>query len=387
MATITLEPFIHKTKSCIAIKFPYSFETKEYIKQFEGVYWTKTHRTFYFIYDEVRLKKFVEYLKIGGLHVLEATPETASPINNMQQHKLRPLTPDKTKIYEHFVAFLKGKRFSKSTITTYAGFVQDFLRFTEDKPTEKLNEHDVRLYVQWAVGNLNYSISTHRQLVSGLKHFAYFYPACAINAEKIHMPKKDKKLPVVLSIEEIFRLIQSTKNLKHRAIIAMLYGSGLRIGELLNLKLSDFDFTRKQLHIRNGKGRKARYATIAESLFPLLKNYHQTYKPKLYFIENPNGGPYSAESIRSFLKRGAKNANIPKTVTPHTLRHSYATHLLEQGIDIRYIQELLGHSRPETTMIYTHVTRKDLQEIKSPLDTAIKKLSLQDNSNKKLGIS
>lgn len=387
MATITLEPFTHKTQSCMAIKFPYSFETKEYIKRFEGVNWTKTHRTFYFIYDEARHTKFLEYLKQGGLHVLEAAPEAAMPIPTVQPHKLSPLTHDKAKIHQHFVAFLEGKRFSKSTITTYAGFVHEFLRFTEDKPTEKLDEQDVRRYVQWAVGHLNYSISTHRQLVSGLKHFAYFYPACAIDTEKIHMPKKDKKLPVVLGIEEILKLIQSTKNLKHRAIIAMLYGSGLRIGELLNLKLSDFDFPRKQLHIRNGKGRKARYATIAESLFPLLKNYHQTYRPKLYFIENPNGGPYSAESIRAFLKKGAKNAGITKAVTPHTLRHSYATHLLEQGIDIRYIQELLGHSRPETTMIYTHVTRKDLQEIKSPLDNAIKKLSLQDNSNKKLGIS
>lgn len=387
MTTITLEPFTHKTKNCVAIKFPYSFETKEYIKKFEGVYWTKTHRTFYLIYDEVRLKKFKEHLKLGGLHVLKTQAEGTPQIKKGHHHKLAPLTQDKTKIYQHFIAFLKGKRFSKSTITTYSGFVLDFLRFTEDKPTEKLTENDVRLYIQWAVGKLNYSISTHRQMVSGLKHFAYFYPACSINAEKIHMPKKDKKLPVVLSIEEVLTLIQRTKNLKHRAIIAMLYGSGLRIGELLNLELSDFDFSRKQLHIKNGKGRKARYATIAESLFPLLKNYHQTYKPKLYFIENPSGGPYSAESIRSFLKKNAKNAGITKTVTPHTLRHSYATHLLEQGIDIRYIQELLGHSRPETTMIYTHVTRKDLQEIKSPLDNVIKNLSLRDNGNKKIDLS
>lgn len=224
-------------------------------------------------------------------------------------------------------------------------------------------------------------------MVSGFKHFAYFYPACSIDTDKIYMPKKDKKLPIVLSIEEVFSLLQSTKNLKHRAVIAMLYGSGLRIGEIINLKLSDFDFKRKQLHIKNAKGRKDRYTTIAESLFPLLKNYHNTYTPKIYFIENPKGGRYSAESIRAFLRKSTKAAGITKTVTPHTLRHSYATHMLEQGIDIRYIQELLGHSRPETTMIYTHVTRKDLQQIKSPLDNAIKKLSLQDNSDKKITIS
>jgi integrase/recombinase XerD len=387
MAAISLEPFTHQAKSCIAIKFPYNFETKEYIKKFDGVYWTKTHRTFYIFYNEVRLDDFKKYLAEGNFQLITETDIPLNIISKGKNTSLAPLNIEKIGIHRHFIEFLKGKRFSKSTIATYSGFVLEFLRFTGEKPTEKLNENDVRLYVEWAVGALNYSISTHRQMVSGLKHFAYFFPACSINVEKIHMPKKDKKLPVVLSVEEVLNLLQTTKNLKHRVIIAMLYGSGLRIGELINLELSDFDFPRKQLHIRNGKGRKARYSTIAESLFPLLKNYHQTYKPKIYFIENPNGGTYSAESIRSFLRKNTKNAGITKTVTPHTLRHSYATHLLEQGIDIRYIQELLGHSRPETTMIYTHVTRKDLQEIRSPLDNAIKKLSLQDNGNKKIDIS
>jgi site-specific recombinase XerD len=224
-------------------------------------------------------------------------------------------------------------------------------------------------------------------MVSSFKHFAYFYPACSINVDKINMPKKDKKLPIVLSIEEVLLLLQSTKNMKHRVTIAMLYASGLRVGEIINLKLSDFNFNRKQLHIKNAKGRKDRYTTIAESLFPLIKNYYNTYKPKVYFIENPKGGKYSPESIRAFLRQSTKIAEINKNITPHSLRHSYATHMLEQGIDIRYIQELLGHSRPETTMLYTHVARKDLQEIKSPLDNVIKKLSLQDNSNKKIIIS
>jgi integrase/recombinase XerD len=224
-------------------------------------------------------------------------------------------------------------------------------------------------------------------MVSDFKHFAHFYPACAINLDKIYMPKKDRKLPTVLSIEEVLTLLQVTKNLKHRVTIAILYSSGLRISEIINLKLSDFDFKRKQLHIQNSKGRKDRYASIAVSMFPLIKNYYKTYKPKKYFIENPKGGKYSPESIRAFLKKNLKLSGITKTVTPHTLRHSYATHMLEQGIGIRHIQELLGHSRPETTMIYTHVTRKDLEQIKSPLDTAINKLSLQDNSNIKNIIS
>ena len=182
------------------------------------------------------------------------------------------------------------------------------------------------------------------------------------------MPKKDRKLPVVLSPEEIMTLLQVTKNLKHRTVIAMLYGSGLRIGELVDLKLSCFDFDRRLIHVRNSKGRKDRYTSIAESCIPLLQNYYGTYRPKEYLIENPKGGKYGPGSIRSFLKRSCELAGITKKVTPHTLRHSYATHLLENGTDLRYIQELLGHSRPETTMVYTHVRRKDLQAIRSPLD-------------------
>lgn len=388
MPSITLEPFTHNSKSCVAIKFPFDFETKEYIKKFNDVYWTKTHRTFYIYYDEIRLENFKAYLKKGGLQLNEEPRQDIVPYYRKGvTFELAKLNEEKTNVYRHFLEFLKGKRFSDSTITTYSGFILEFLRFTGDKPVDKLNENDVRHYIEWAVSTLNYAISTHRQMVSSLKHFTYFYPACSINIDKIHMPRKDKKLPTVLSIEEVLLLLQSTKNLKHRTVIAMLYGSGLRIGELIDLKLSDFDFKRKQLHIKNAKGRKDRYTTIAESLFPLLKNYHNTYKPKVYFIENPHGGKYSAESIRAFLKKNVKAAGLTKLVTPHTLRHSYATHMLEQGIDLRYIQELLGHSRPETTMIYTHVTRKDLQQIKSPLDVVVKNLSLQDNSNKKLTIS
>jgi site-specific recombinase XerD len=382
MSYISLEPLTHNSKSCIAIKFEYNFEIKEYLKKFNGVYWTKTHRTFYIYYDEVRLEDLKIYIKAKGLRILDNYDKDILPrFSKGIKFELKPLNEEKTEVYRHYLEFLKGKRFSKSTIASYSNFILEFLRFTDQKPTSELNENDVRNYIEWAINTLNYAVSTHRQMVSGFKHFAHFYPACSIDVDKIYMPKKDRKLPVILSVEEVLSLLQATKNLKHRVVIAMLYSSGLRISEIIDLKLSNFDFKRKQLHIQNSKGRKDRYATIAESIFPLIKNYYNTYKPKMYFIENPKGGKYSPESIRAFLKKSLKLAGITKTATPHTLRHSYATHMLEQGIGIRHIQELLGHSRPETTMIYTHVTRKDLEQVKSPLDTAINKLSLRDNSN------
>ena len=210
---------------------------------------------------------------------------------------------------------------------------------------------------------------------------------CAINPEKLQRPKRDKKLPVVLSMEEVLRLLEVTKNLKHKTIIAMLYSCGLRVGELIAVELSCFDFHRKQLHIKMAKGRKDRYTTIAESTYPLLRQYFRAYRPKKYLIENPKGGKYSSASIRSFLKQSCKLARITKHVTPHTLRHSYATHLHENGTGLRYIQELLGHSKPETTMIYTHVSTRDVHDIKSPLDVALEQKLIPDKRTKELSIS
>ncbi|HBR53459.1 MAG TPA: integrase [Flavobacteriaceae bacterium] len=382
MASIRLEPLTHKAKACLAVRFPYNYEVKEYLRHFKGMRWTKTHRTFYFIDSEENREAFITYANAGNLKII--APYDVEVHGNAALRKLvvlPPLTEKKKGAHMLFIDFLHGKRFSDSTIRTYGKYIAEFLRFTDTKPLKELDENDIRAYLEWAVGTMNYAVSTHRQIVSGLKHFAYFYPNCAIDVEKIYMPKKDKKLPVVLSIEEVLQLIQVTKNLKHRVVIAMLYASGLRIGELLNLQLSDFDFNRNMLHIRRAKGRKDRYATIAQSLHGLIQNYYAAYKPKKFFIENPQGKQYSPSTIRTFLRTSCELANITKAVTPHTLRHSYATHLLEQGTDIRYIQELLGHSRPETTMIYTHVSSQDLKEIKSPLDTSLKKLSLPDISD------
>lgn len=217
-----------------------------------------------------------------------------------------------------------------------------------------------------------YSVSSQRQFISALKIFIVFYPETKINDLQLERPKKSRILPTVLSQEEVIRLLQNTKNLKHRAALAFIYSSGLRIGELINLELRCIDMDRNQILIQNGKGRKDRYVPLAKSFKPLLINYITTYQPKRFFIEGKPSEKYSAGSIRAFLRTSCKLANIHKRVTPHSLRHSFATHLLENGIDLRLIQELLGHAKPETTMIYTHVSQKSLLQISSPLDIAVK---------------
>jgi site-specific recombinase XerD len=192
-----------------------------------------------------------------------------------------------------------------------------------------------------------------------------------IDPEALERPRKSKKLPVVLSRDEILRLLLATPNLKHRTILTMLYGSGLRISELINLKIADIDFARKQVFIKDAKGRKDRVVALSERIYGLLNDYLHTYQPDVYLFNGQENLKYTAGSVRHFLARAVKQAGIKKRVTPHTLRHSYATHLLEGGVDLKYVQELLGHSRPETTQIYLHVTKKQLLAINSPIDTLL----------------
>jgi len=383
---VVLSPGTHRGNLIIGIYFKYNFELKERVKQFPETRWSLSKGCFYVTYSEKTLDALQQFLRshLYRVNASEFTSEVIAPLpqSTNERFSLARIPPETVRIYESYIAFLRGKRYSESTVRVYGRFIEDFLRFHASKAPDSLNEDDVRLYVQWAVKNLKYSVSTHRQLISGMKHFAYFYPACAIDIEKLHQPIKDKKLPVVLSKEEVLNLLQVTKNLKHRAILALIYSCGLRIGELIDLELSNFDFDRMQLHIKNAKGRKDRMVIMAESFLPLFKNYFMTYRPKHFFVESLNGGRYSQNSIRSFLKRSCILAGITKKVTPHSLRHSYATHLLENGTDIRYIQVLLGHSRPETTMIYTHVATRDLAAIRNPLDAALDSLAQRDNNDK-----
>lgn len=378
---VVLEPMTHREVRSIAIRFNYNFELKEYLKHFKGIRWSATNRCFYVENEPATLLKLSEYIQLGG-YFLDSGAFNYSRRKILHQTKkevrLSAMEAHNIPVYKNFIKYLEGKRYSKSTVKVYGAYVHEFLQYTGSKPTESLTEEDVRHYIEWAVETLNYSISTHRQLVGALKQFAFFYPACAIDTEKIHRPPRIRPLPTVLNKEEVIRILQATKNLKHRTAIALMYASGLRIGEVLNLELNCFDLERRQLHVKHAKGRKDRMVVLAESFIPLFKNYFYTYQPKVYFIENPKGGPYSATTLRTVLRKSCKLAGVTKTVTPHTLRHSYATHLLENGTDLRYIQVLLGHSRPETTMVYTHVAQKDLNAIQSPLDATLLSMSSPD---------
>jgi site-specific recombinase XerD len=379
LPTIFLEQKNHKKNPQILLKFTYNDFLISALRKIPEANWSRSLKAWY-------LKDSKENLALILNTFKEVTTVDSSKLSKKEVFK-RNLTDPQKKLLNNFYLYLKGKRYSQSTIQTYTFFVADFVNFHTKTPLTELTNRDVELFIEKVFIERKYSVSTQRQFISALKLFIVFYPHTKINNLILERPKKNRKLPNVLSQEEVLSIISVTQNLKHRAIIALIYSCGLRISELINLKLVDFHIERKQLIVKNGKGRKDRYVSLADSFIPLLSNYYHSYKPDIYFVEGQKKGKYTAESVRQFLRKSCTKANIKKTVTPHTLRHSYATHLLENGVDIRYIQSLLGHAKPETTMIYTHVKRKDLMEIQNPLDVALQKINKKDNDNKNLLLS
>lgn len=396
MTTITLAPIVHRNTKQIRIAFKYDAAIKEYVKKFQGVKWSQTKKTFYVNYSPSVLRELFTYLNQKNYYVdysaLKKTANlkdrTISKIHKYNSKEIYRKLPQRLKtMLKGYTSYLRGKRLSKSTVSTYGHFVLRYLDHAQKIEPELWNKRTIELFMENVIAKENYSISSHRQCISAIKHFTVFCNLEGFDATSFERPKKSKFLPVVLSKEEVIDLIQTTKNLKHRAIIGLLYSGGLRIGELLNIKLKDIDIDRSQIHVKNSKGRKDRTVIMSEVIKPLLLNYINTYKPSFYFIEGQTGNKYSASSVRSFIKKASKVAGIGKFVTPHTLRHSYATHMLENGVDIRYIQELLGHSKPETTMIYTHVAKKDLMQIRNPLDVTVESLAKNQKDEQKVLLS
>lgn len=259
--------------------------------------------------------------------------------------------------------------YSKQTINSYMSALKIFFKYISKNKLSQVSNDDIQNYMQFCREDRKYSNSALRQSIAAIK---YFY----VHILKENMPealnikiRKTNKLPIVLSRNEVIRLLKMTNNLKHKSILMMIYSAGMRLGELLNLKVSDIDSNRMKIHIQQAKGNKDRYVFLSPKMLDLLKTYFNEYKPKEYLFEGQKGNQYSAKSVQSVMKNALKKSGIRKQATVHTLRHSFATHLLEDGTDIRYIQQLLGHKKLETTQIYTHITSSALDKIKSPLDS------------------
>jgi integrase/recombinase XerD len=270
---------------------------------------------------------------------------------------------------ETFKRYLLSKRYSPNTIKTYSEALKSFLTFCNTKAIKEISNEDVIAYNNDYILKNKFSSSYQNQIVNAIKLFFKIVKETAIEIDKIHRPKREKVLPNVLSKEEIKAILEAPKNLKHKAMLSMIYSCGLRRSELLNLKPNDIDSKRNVVIIRQSKGKKDRITPLSPKILTLLRAYYKEYSPKVYLFEGQEKNTqYSARSLEEVLKKSITLAKINKPVTLHWLRHSYATHLLESGTDLRYIQELLGHNSSKTTEIYTHVSTKNIQQIKSPFD-------------------
>jgi len=267
------------------------------------------------------------------------------------------------KIYMHY------RRYSPNTIKTYTEALEIFFRFFQNRALESLTIEDIIDFNNDYILKKNLSASYQNQVINAIKLFYRNRFKRAMEVDFIQRPRREKRLPNVLSKKEIKAILEAPTNLKHRAMISLIYACGLRRSELLNLTLKDIHSDRNLLFIRQSKGKKDRVVPISMKLIAMLRDYYKAFKPKTWLFEGQLAGEkYSERSIQLVLNQSVSKAKINKQVSLHWLRHSYATHLLESGTDLRYIQELLGHSSSKTTEIYTHVSTRNLQQIRSPFD-------------------
>ena len=268
-----------------------------------------------------------------------------------------------------FLLWLRSKRYGENTIKTYVNALKTFLTFYSNKQINEITNNDVILFNNNFLLKNGLSSSYQNQVVNAIKLFFKTQSDIRIDLDLVHRPKKEKLLPNVLSKEEIKAILNALRNIKHKAMLCLIYSCGLRRSELLNLKPQHIDSKRKLVIIKQSKGKKDRVVPLSEKIIIQLQEYYRLYRPKIWLFEGQNeADQYSEKSLSNVLKQALLKAKIKKPVTLHWLRHSYATHLLENGTDLRYIQEILGHSSSKTTEIYTHVSNKSLQNIKSPFD-------------------
>lgn len=260
------------------------------------------------------------------------------------------------------------KNYSKNTVDAYFSCLKNFLEYITKRKIKDISSTELETYFYYCKNELNYSYSTMKQHLASVKFLYENVLKKNVDFDFNVKMKKPFTIPEVLSVKEVQRLLNSFTNLKHKAIFTLCYSAGLRVGEIQNLKIKDIDSDRMLIRINQAKGKKDRHSLLSPKVLELLRIYVTEYKPTEYLFEGKGGGKYSSSSVQKLMREHRKKANIKKKATPHTLRHSFATHLLDEGTDIRFIQELLGHKHISTTQIYTHISNRSLKDVKSPIE-------------------
>lgn len=270
---------------------------------------------------------------------------------------------------KQFERQLKSARYSENTIKSYTDALRVFLKFNNDKLISEITEQDVVNFNNDYIIKNKLSISWQNQAINAIKHYLRMQDDRKLSPDLISRPRREKTLPNILSKEEVKSILEALYNNKHRMMLTLIYACGLRRGELIKLKMEDIDKDRGVVIIRQAKGKKDRIVPISEKLINMLRDYYKQYRPINWLFEGQvKGEPYDERSLASAFKKALSASGVKKPATLHWLRHSYATHLMESGTDLRLIQELLGHKSSKTTEIYTHVSTRSIQQIKSPFD-------------------
>lgn len=351
LSPYTFELGQYKNQKVIFIRFEKDRNLITIVKQLIGSRWSQTLKCWY-------VPDVKEYRKLFNIS-LDYT------ISTKVLHKINGINTLQLNI---FIQQLKLKGYSPNTIRAYTNEFIQFLIFLDIKSVTTCTETDVKDYLLHCIDDLKLKENTLHSRINAIKFYFEKVQLFKKIEFEIPRPKKHKKLPKALNISEVKLILIHTPNLKHNTILKMCYGMGLRLSEIINLKIDDIDSQSMRVFIERSKGKKDRYVNLPESILEQLRLYYKEFKPKEYLFEGQYGGQYSARSVQNVFKNSLQKAGIQKQIGIHSLRHSYATHLLEKGTDIRFIQELLGHNDIKTTLIYTNVTDISLRKIISPLD-------------------
>ncbi|WP_052467088.1 site-specific tyrosine recombinase/integron integrase [Psychroserpens damuponensis] len=369
--SITLKHLLINQKKCIGLQFQTNKVIQALINSLPNISWSKELGVFYVSNNKNNLdliyKTFHGVAWVNGNYFFsDKIINTDNPELNLDRYRKRKPKKNFKSCPEEYLLKLELKRYSDNTVRNYVSCFETFINYFYDRDPISLNEVDVRKYLQKLIqeGKSNSYVNL---AINSIKFFYEIVHGMPNRFYSIERPRKEKKLPEVLSKEEIIKIINSTNNNKHKCIVGLLYSSGLRRGELLSLKVTDIDSKRMVVKINNAKGNKDRISILSPNILTDLQLYYKEYRPKEYLFEGQNGSKYSATSVLKIISAAAKKAGVLKKVTPHMLRHSFATHLLENGTDIRHIQLLLGHSTTKTTEIYTHVANRSFMDIKDLL--------------------
>jgi len=367
---VSLYNIIVKQEKMVGIKFNSDKVLLALVTQLDKSSWNDIHNMYVVPSRRGLLKEIFSLFRgVAWVDCKQITGRRSSARGHTQESEYAKL---KRKIKlnrcpEVYLQTMINKGYAIRTIQGYLLGFERFLAFHHKLALNEIAEPQILEYVSM-LNDYKHSKSYINVEVNAIKFYFEIVLGMPNQCYYIDRPVKDRKLPIVLSKSEVAEMMRVTHNIKHTCVIGLLYSAGLRRAELLNLKLIDVDSARMLIHVRAAKGNKDRYTLLSSTILEQLRNYFRLERPKEYLFEGARGGQYSATSVTLVVKRAASRAKIKKRVTPHTLRHSFATHLLEAGTDLRYIQTLLGHNSTKTTEIYTHVANKSYKEIINPLD-------------------